>query len=109
MGFLQSEEDDLWTSQPGHLECGHAIRCDFSVVLALAEIRFEAKQRLDVSGGETGKRSELWLVFVGNDERLAGLEEDPPGRRRVEDGVDETLGCPEPGESVEGGTSEEVY
>ena len=107
--FFQSEKDYPGTSQPGHLECGYAIGCDLSVALALAEMRFWTKKRLDVSGGETGEGSELWLFFVGNEERLAGLEEDPSCRRRADGCVDETLGRPEPGESVEGRTSEEVY
>ena len=77
--------------------------------MTLAEIRFGAKEWLDVSGGETGEGSGLRLIFVGNEERLTGLEEDPSCGRRTEGCVDENLGCPEPGESVEGGSSEEVY
>lgn len=53
--------------------------CNISVVLALAEMRFWAKERFDVRGGETGERSQLRLVFMRDDERLAGLEEDPSG------------------------------
>ena len=68
--FFQSKEDDLRTSQPGHLECRYAIRCDLSVDLTLTEIRFRAKERLDISGGEAGEGSGLRLVFVGNEERL---------------------------------------
>jgi len=109
LGFFQSEEDDLWTFQPGHLERGYTIGCDISVVLTLTEIRFEAKERLDVSGGEAGEGSDLRLVFVGDKERLTGLEEDPACSRRAEGCVDENLGRPEPGESVERRSSEEVY
>ena len=75
----------------------------------MAEIRFGTKKRLDVSGGEAGEGSDLRLVLVGNEERLPGLEEDPPCSRRAEGCVDENLGCPKPGESVEGRSSEEVY
>ena len=44
-----------------------------------------------------------------NDKRFPGIEEDPSRGRRMEDCVDEDLGCPEPRESVERGASEEVY
>jgi len=109
LGFFQSKEDDLRTSQPGHLQCGHAIGSDLAVVLTLAEIRFGTKKRLDVSGSKAGEGSELRLVFAGDEERLTGLEEDPSCSRRAEGCVDENLGCPEPGESVEGRSSKEVY
>jgi hypothetical protein len=109
VGFLQPEEEDLWASQPGDLECRYATRCDISVGLILAEIRLWTKQRLDISGGEAGQGWMLWLVRVGNNERLARLEEDPARGGRTEDRVDKDLGRSEPGESVEGGTSKEVY
>jgi hypothetical protein len=50
------------------------------------------------------ERWKLWLVFVGNDGGLTGLEEDPSCGGRTEDCVDiwDVL-------SQEGGTSEEVY
>ena len=108
MGLLKPKEDNLRTSQPGYLKCRYAWGCDFSVVLSLTEIRFVTKQWLDISGGETGKRSGLWLVVVREGERLARLEEDPPCGRRTEDCVDEHLGCSEPGQSVEGRAAEEV-
>ena len=85
------------------------MRCGVSVVLALAEIRLGAKEWLDVSGCEPSEGPKLWLVVAGKDEGLAGFEEDPACRGRTEDCVDEDLGCPEPGESIEGRASEEVY
>lgn len=108
MRLLEPEEDNLRTSQPGHFKCRYTWGCNFPVVLSLTEIRFMTKQWLDISGGEAGKRSSLWLVVVGEGEGLAGLEEDPPCGRRTEDCVDECLGCSEPGQSIERRTAEEV-
>lgn len=109
MGFFQSKEDYLRTSQPGDLEHRYTLGCDLPVVLGLTEVRFGTEQLLDVSGGETGEGFEFWLVFVRNDERFTGLEEDPSCGRRTKDCVDEDLGWSEPGEPVEGRASEEVY
>jgi len=106
--FLEPKEDDPRASQPGDLECRYILRCDISVVLILTEVGFWTEQWLDVSGSKTGEGSKLWLVFVRKDERLTGFEEDPSGGRGTEGCVDEGPGCPEPGESVEGRTSEEV-
>jgi len=108
MGFLESKEDDPRASQPSDLECRCTLRCDISVVLILTEVRLGTEQRFDVSGSETGEGSMLWPIFVRKDKRLTGFEEDPSRGRRTEGCVDEDLGCPEPGESVEGRTSEEV-
>lgn len=108
MRFLESKENDPRASQPGDLECRCILRCDISFELTLTEVRFGTEQWLDVNGSETGEGPKLWLVFVRKDERLTGLEEDPSRRRRTEGCVDKDLGCPEPGESVEGRTSEKV-
>lgn len=84
------------------------MRCDFSLVLALAEVRFGAEQWDDISGSETGEGYNLWLVFRRKGEGFSGAEEEPSRGRRTKDGVDEDLGCPEPREPVQGRASEEV-
>jgi len=106
--FLEPKEDDPRAPQSGDLECRYISRCDISVVLTLTEVGFGTEQWLDFSSSKTGEGSKLWLVFMRNDERLAGFEEDPSGGRGTEGCVDEGLGCPEPGESVERRTSEEI-
>jgi len=109
VGFFQPEEYNPGPPQPGDFKCRHTMRCDVSVILSLAEIRFGAEQRFDVSGGETCKGPDCWLIVMGNDKRFPGVEEDPSRGRRTEDCVDEDLGRPEPRESVERRASEEVY
>lgn len=56
----RSEEDDLWASQPGALVCTYTTRCDVSVVLIFAEVRFRAEQWVNISGGEVDERWKLW-------------------------------------------------